>query len=200
MFRFLNAATSMVVVVASLLFFSGHAYAHESRMVGPYRFVVGFLTEPAFAGAANGLDLRITDTRNNPATPVEGLEKTLTATVTSGGVAPLAIEIKTRFGQPGAYAAHFVPTASGQYVYNIKGKIGTQDVNEKFESGPGRFGDVESTSALQYPVKVPVGDELSTKLDALQSTADQTRLFAIAAFVLAIVALGGAAFVGRRRT
>jgi len=189
-FRVLKAATAIAVVAASIGIFSGRAYAHESRMVGPYRFVVGFLSEPAFAGTTNGLDLTVTDTRNTPATPVEGLEKTLTATVSAGGVAPLSIEIKTRFGQPGKYAAYFMPTQAGQYVYSIKGKVAAQDVNEKFESGPGRFNDVESTTPLQYPVKVPGGADLATRLDSIQSTAEQTRLIALAALIVGIAAIG----------
>ncbi|HKW77505.1 MAG TPA: hypothetical protein VJQ09_00315 [Candidatus Limnocylindria bacterium] len=191
MLRILRVATATLIVVASLALFSGRAYAHESRMVGPYRFVVGFVNEPAFAGLTNALDLRISDTTKSPAAPVEGLEKTLTTTVTAGGLAPLGIELQTRFGQPGAYAAYFVPTTPGAYTFTIKGKVGNLDVNEKFESGHG-FEDVDSTADLQYPVKVPQGDELTKRLDAIQSTADQTRILGLVAIALGVVALGAA--------
>ena len=196
MFRVINAMATVVVVVASLLLFSGHAYGHERRNVGPYQFVVGWLTEPAFAGNTNGLDLRVTDTRTN--TPVEGLEKTLTAAVSAGGVAALSLTLTARFGTPGAYNGHFVPTTSGAYVFDIRGKIAAQDVSEKFESGPGRFNDVETTTALQYPTKVPVADDLAKKLDAISSVVDQTRIIAIIALVLGVVALGGAGLMRRR--
>ncbi|MEX2446065.1 MAG: hypothetical protein WD734_01910, partial [Dehalococcoidia bacterium] len=36
------------------------AQAHESRDVGPYNFVVGWMAEPAIEGEKNGIDLRIT--------------------------------------------------------------------------------------------------------------------------------------------
>jgi hypothetical protein len=70
---------------------------------------------------------------------------------------------------PGKYAAYFMPTKEGAYSFTFKGKVETMDVNEKFESGPGRFNDVESTTSLQYPTKVPTGAELTGKLDQLQT-------------------------------
>jgi hypothetical protein len=197
--RFFMLTAATVVVVTSLIAFAGTAAAHERRTVGPYQFVVGFVSEPAFAGTPNSLDLRITDTRVTPAKAVEGLEKTLTADVQAGGLAPLPLTVKARFGAPGAYNGYFVPTAPGTYIFHIKGKIDTLDLDEKFESGPGRFNDVESTTALQYPTKVPTGDDLSKQLGDLKSGVDQTRLLSAAAVVIGIIALGAAIAMSRRR-
>jgi hypothetical protein len=199
MTRFISLVATTLVVVASFAAFSGTAAAHERRTVGPYQFVVGFISEPAFAGTPNGLDLRISDTRVTPAKAVEGLEKTLTADVQSGGLAPLPLTVSARFGAPGAYNGHFVPTAKGTYVFHIKGRIDTLDVDEKFESGPGRFNDVESTTALQYPTKVPTGDDLSRRLGDLESGIDQTRILSAAAVLIGIIALGAAFAMSRRR-
>ena len=197
MFRAFNAVTAIVVVIASLLIFSGHAYAHERRMVGPYQLVVGWLNEPAYLGQLNSLDLRITDTRNTQ--PVAGLEKTLTADVAAGGLAPYTLTVSARFGAAGAYNGWIMPTAAGTYMFHIKGKIETLDVDEKFTSGPGTFGDIEDATAVQYPAKVPVADALSKKLDAIQSGVDQARLLAIVALVLGLVGVGAAALASRRR-
>jgi len=196
-YRALNAMAATAVVVASLLIFSGHAYAHERRTVGPYQFVVGWLNEPAYLGQLNSLDLRITDTRNTQ--PVAGLEKTLTADVAAGGLAPYTLTVSARFGAAGAYNGWLMPTAPGSYTFHIKGKIETLDVDEKFTSGPSTFGDIEDTSAVQYPAKVPVADQLSNKLDAIQSGVDQTRLIALAALVVALAGIG-ASLLRRRRT
>ena len=198
MYRALTAMTALIVVIASSLIFSGHAYAHERRTVGPYQLVVGWLTEPAYLGQLNSLDLRVTDTRNTQ--PVSGLEKTLAADVAAGGLAPYTLTVSARFGTAGAYNGWLMPTASGTYTFHIKGKIDTLDVDEKFTSGPGTFGDIEDTAAVQYPAKVPVADELSRKLDAIQSGIDQTRIIAIVALALAVVGLGGAALARRQRT
>ena len=174
------------------------ALAHERREVGPYVFVAGFLTEPAFAGAVNGVDLRVSDPRTSPATPVEGLQETLRVEVFHAGLTtPLRLSFRARFGQPGAYAADFVPTRAGGYTFRITGTIGDLNVDERFESGPGRFNDVESQAALQYPDRVPAGAELSESLAEIRSVSEQTRLVALGALLLGAVALALA--IRRRR-
>lgn len=200
MTRLISFVAAALVVATSFIAFAGSAAAHERRTVGPYQLVVGWLNEPAHVGLMNSLDLRVTDTRVTPPKAVEGLEKTLTVELRTGGLAPLPLTVTARFGAPGAYNGYVMPTATGTYVFTIKGKIEALDVNEKFESGPGRFGDIESTDALQYPNRVPVADDLSKRLGDLQGAVDQTRVFALAALVVGIVAIGGAAFMGRRRT
>jgi hypothetical protein len=200
MTRAISFVAATLIVATSFIAFSGPAAGHERRVVGPYQLVVGWLNEPAYVGLMNSLDLRVTDTRVTPAKAVDGLEKTLAVELQTGGLAPLTLAVTARFGVPGAYNGYALPTATGTYTFTIKGKIESLDVNEKFESGPGRFGEIESTDALQYPNKVPVADDLSKRLSDLQGSVDQTRIFAIAALVVGIVALGGAAVMGRRRT
>jgi hypothetical protein len=199
MTRLISFVAATLVVVSSFAIYAGTAAAHERRMVGPYQFVVGWLNEPAYVGLVNSLDMRISDTRVTPAKAVEGLEKTLTVDLQTGGLGSLPLTVTARFGTPGAYNGYVMPTATGTYNFTIKGKIDTLDVNEKFESGPGRFGDIESTTALQYPNKVPAADELTQRLGDLQSGIDQTRLLSAAAVVIGIVALGAAFAMSRRR-
>jgi len=200
MTRLISFVAATLVVATSFIAFAGTAAAHERRTVGPYQLVVGWLNEPAHVGFMNSLDLRVTDTRVTPAKAVEGLEKTLTVELRTGGLAPLPLTVTARFGAPGAYNGYVMPTATGTYIFTIKGKIESLDVNETFESGPGRFGDVESTDALQYPNKVPMAADLGKRLSDLQGAVDQTRIFALAALVVGIVALGGAAMMVRRRS
>jgi hypothetical protein len=199
MTRLLTLVAATLVVVSSFAIYGGTAAAHERRMVGPYQFVVGWLNEPAYVGLMNSLDMRISDTRVTPAKAVEGLEKTLTVDLQTGGLAPLPLTVTARFGTPGAYNGYALPTTTGTYIFTIKGKIDTLDVNEKFESGPGRFGDIESTTALQYPNKVPAADDLTRRLGDLQSGIDQTRLLSAVAVVIGIVALGASFALSRRR-
>jgi hypothetical protein len=196
--RLLSLVAATLVVVSSFIVYGGTAAAHERRNIGPYQLVVGWLNEPAYVGLVNSFDLRVTDTRVTPAKAVEGLEKTLTVDLQAGGLAPLKLTVTARFGQPGAYNGYVLPTATGAYIFHIKGKIENLDVDEKFESGPGRFGDIEPTTALQYPNKVPAADEIGQRLADLQSGIDQTRILAAAAAVIGIVALGAAFMFGRR--
>lgn len=179
------------LTAATLLSFAGtQALAHERRAVGPYQLVVGFIQEPAFAGVTNGVSLRVTDTRSTPAAPVEGLHETLSVEVSYGGLTrTLAPDLSAVFGQPGAYAAHFVPTAPGSYIFRIHGKIADLAVDERFESGPGRFDDVEDTGELQYPEQVPAGNELVRTIAELRGALDQARLIAAVALLLALAAL-----------
>ena len=187
MTRLISFVAAAVVVATSFIAFAGTAAAHERRTVGPYQLVVGWLNEPAYVGLVNSLDLRVTDTRVTPAKAVEGLEKTLVVDVQAGGLAPFALTVTPRFNTPGAYNGHVLPTATGSYIFTIEGKIESLDVNEKFESGPGRFGDIESTTALQYPNKVPAADELAKRLDDIQSSIDQARLLAGVALAIGII-------------
>jgi hypothetical protein len=199
MTRAISLAAAMLIAAASLIASAGTAAAHERRTVGPYELVVGWLNEPAYVGLVNSLDLRVTDTRVTPAKPVEGLEKTLAVDLQTGGLAPQKLTVTARFGTPGAYNGYAMPTLTGTYTFHITGKIESLDIDQKFESGPGRFGEVEATSGLQYPNKVPGADELSRRLADLQSGIDQTRLLSGAAVVIAFVALGLAFVMARRR-
>jgi hypothetical protein len=199
MSRIAAALTALAVVAATSLALSDPAAAHERRNVGKYELVVGWIGEPAFAGTINAVDLRVTDPSVTPPKAVEGLEKTLKVSVTHAGLTrPLELEFRTRFGMPGAYAADMVPTREGEYTFHIVGRIEALDVDEKFESGPGRFGSVEPLTALQYPEKVPTGADLARRLGDLQATADQVRLISLLAVVLAAAALA-APLVLRRR-
>ena len=185
-----RTALVLVLISVAMSLATQPGSAHERRTLGPYQVVVGWLQEPAFAGVANAVDVRVTDTRSTPPKPVEGLEKTLTVEVFQGGsTMPFSAPFRTRFGSPGAYAADILPTRAGDYRFVVKGKIETLDLNETFESGPGRFDEIRPVTQLQYPDKVAAGADLTRALEDLRSTADQVRIIAILAFVLAAVAL-----------
>lgn len=203
MTRVLTALAALALVAASQLATATTAEAHERRTVGPYQLVVGFLVEPAFAGSVNGVDLRVTDARANPAKNVEGLQDTVTVDVFQGGLStPLSLKLRARFGQPGAYAADFVPTQPGAYRFVFKGKIEQTELTATdgtFESGPGRFNDAEDASKLQYPVKVPEGADLTARLDSIDNGIRSVQLIAVAALVVAVLLpIGTMAFTRRR--
>src|SRR5688572_18418633 len=134
-----RTALVFVLITTAMSAAAQPASAHETRNIGPYRVVVGWLEEPSFVGVTNAVSLAVTDTRITPAKPVEGLEKTLTVQVYQGGsTTAFSPAFRTRFGVPGSYAADIIPTREGSYRFVITGKLETLDVNETFESGPGR--------------------------------------------------------------
>jgi hypothetical protein len=175
---------SLLAVLAS----AGHlaaplSHAHEHRDVGEYSLVVGFLTEPALAGEPNGLELRVSRhaegaspqgeeehaDEEEAGTPVEGLESTLQAEViVGGGAETMPLELEPRFGQPGAYVAHFIPTRAGDYSFRIFGTIEGMEIDEVFDSGPETFSPVNDTADLQFPDKVPSAAQLDEAVRRLE--------------------------------
>ncbi len=184
-------AGALALALIAFLSLSAPALAHERRQVGPYTFVVGFLNEPAYTGQPNAVDLRVSDTAANR--PVEGLQDTLQVEISAAGQTK-SYRLRARFGQPGAYAADFVPTRTSTYVFRFFGKIADRSIDERFESGPGRFEEPESITDAQFPP----GDDVSRRLADIQSAVDQARLLAVAALVVAIGGVGAAFW--RRRT
>ena len=193
MSQLLAAMAALAVVVSSFALSSNVALGHERRTVGPYTFVVGWINEPSYVNLLNSLDLTVTETSGGKA--VEGLDKTLKADLTFGGsttAQPLALA--ARFGQPGKYSGYVLPTKVGDYTFHITGTVGTTSVDEKFESGPGRFGSIESTDPLQYPSKLVSNADLAARLDSLQTLV----IAGIVLAGLAVVASAAGLVTGRR--
>jgi hypothetical protein len=157
-------APATLIVAALALFASSQApaaSAHERRNVaGTFDFVVGFSVEPALVEEPNGIDVRITDTQTKE--PVVGAEKTLKAEVIVGGQTK-TFDLRARFGQPGAYTADLLPTKTGTWACRFFGTINNTPVDERVESGPGRFNDGQAKTALQFPVTLPSMGELATQ-------------------------------------
>lgn len=161
-----SRCAALVMALGLLLLFAQVVLAHERRTVGKYDFVVGFLGEPAYANQPNSIDLRISNTETKK--PVEGLEKTLKAEVMFGGKT-MPLTLTARFGTPGAYNGNLIPTKAGAFIFHITGDIEGQKVDEKFESGPGRFSNVEDTAPLQFPEKVSAPLETAANVKAAQT-------------------------------
>jgi hypothetical protein len=194
-----RVALATVLAMVGLLLTIGLAGAHERRTVGSYQLIVGFLNEPAVAEEPNALSLTVQTGQGNDAKPVEGLANSLKAEVKFGGqTMPLALT--ARFGQPGAYAASFIPTAEGAYTFHITGSIEGTNVDESFTSGPNTFAEVASRSTMTFPAKVPPVREVSAAAQSARDTADTARMLGIAGLVAGVLGLvvGAAGFVAAR--
>ena len=208
----------LVAVMLTVLCFTARpGLAHERREVGPYQFVVGFLTEPAFEGLKNGVDLRVLDRETQQ--PVEGLERTLQVELTyvPSGAAKL-LRLRSLYREPGRYTADLIPTAPGHYRFRFFGSMAETAVNETFDSraGGGQFDDVESSADIQFPERLPAMREMQSAVRGTQQTAQQaqdtalaaqagltsTQTFAIVGAVLGVLGLAtgvGAAVVASRK-
>ncbi len=198
-----RAALGLTMILTLSNLFPVVALAHERRQVGKYTFVVGFLNEPAIQGQPNGLDLTITDSQGNP---VEGAEKTLKVAISYGGSAPKDLPLRARFGMKGKYTADLIPTRAGTYAFVFSGSVNGDSVNERFESGPGRFNDVAAPTSLQYPETVPAAADVAQQAQAAtaaaQAASQKATIFGLAGIAIGIVGLVVAtvALVARVRT
>ncbi len=168
--KFTAALVACALTGLLLLLAASPAAAHTVRKVGAYQFVVGWGSEPAYAGQLNSVQLVLTDLRTGK--PVVDLGDSLTVTVIYGTQrVPLALtptfDPDTGLGTPGDYRAWLFPTAPGNYTFHFTGKVGTQAVDESFTSGPTTFATVEDPTNAQFPVKVPTEAELSQRLDTV---------------------------------
>jgi hypothetical protein len=178
---------AILLALASSCLFPAAALAHERREVGKYQLVVGFINEPALQGEPNGVDLRVVNRETQQ--PVEGLQSTLRVAIAFGGGQPKELPLRARFGMPGSYAADVIPTRPGAYLFTFSGTIEGQQINERFESGPGRFNDVEAATAVQFPVSEPSAGELQQALNEARQQAATANTMAVAGLVAGLLSL-----------
>jgi hypothetical protein len=192
-----------------LLVAASPAAAHTTKKVGAYNFVVGWGSEPAYAGQQNSVQLVLT--KLSTGKPVVNLGNALTVTIIYGTQQmPMALtptfDPDTGFGTPGDYRAFFFPTAPGNYTFHFAGKIGTQAVDESFSSGPTTFATVEDPMNAQFPAKAPSTAQLSQRLDTVlprlnsSTSSSAGRTYGIVGIVLGAFGLivGGIALVRAR--
>jgi hypothetical protein len=177
----LGAALTMVVSV-------GTALGHESREVGDFTLVAGFLDEPVYSGEKSGLDLRVSRGEE----PVEGVEETLQAEVTFDGKSR-ELPISPVFGEAGAYRSVFFPTAAGPYTFHLFGTIDGVEIDESFTSGPDTFSEVQDVTNGQFPVVLPAAGDTARDAEAGAAAAGTATLALVvggAGLVAGLVALG----------
>lgn len=181
--QFLSYRSLLTMLFLFLLFaLAGTAQAHETRMVGPYRLVVGFAVEPAYEGQMNGVQLRVSEGEGEEATPVEGLQETVEVEVTHipSGTSQV-MPLRAVFGDPGHYRNDWIPSAPGDYRFRFTGTIGDMEIDETFESGPNTFNPVQAADAIYFPEPVPAARELEGAVRGAQSAADEALGLALGA-------------------
>lgn len=155
--RLLAAAT----MVSTLLLPAAPGLAHEGRQLGDLEMVVGFGTEPAYAGDVNSVQFIVV----HDGEPVLDVADTLEVEVGFGDQTT-QLPLEPFFGEPGEYRAWFIPSQSGQYTFHFTGTIDGEDVDETFTSGPDTFSDVEDPASVAFPaVEAPTTTELAERID-----------------------------------
>src|SRR5512134_551393 len=179
------AGAGLALALAAIM--APAALAHEGRPTGDgdLVMVVGFGTEPAYAGQPNSVQLVL----EHDEEPVVDLGNTLDVEV-SFGDETMALELEPNFvvgefGEPGDYRAWFIPTRPGQYAFHFTGTIEGEEIDETFTSGPDTFSEVQDPAAIEFPVQDPTTGELAERIERevprLTEAVDQARSDAIAA-------------------
>ena len=209
---------AVIVFAAALLLAAmapAVALAHEGREVGGYNLVVGFMEEPALIDEPNGAYVFVTKAAEHghemsddegghshadESVPVEGLADTVTVQV-SYGSEKREFSLSPLLGEPGAYVAHFIPTATGTYVFRFRGAIEGMAIDEVFESGPGRFNDVEEKGKLAFPEPRLSPAELQVQVEEAAQSSTRAMIFGLIGIVLGVVGtLSGVGAIYRRRS
>jgi hypothetical protein len=168
-----------LTLLLALLVAPSAALAHERRTIagGKYDIVVGWDTEPAFVNQRNAAGIRISKAGTNPAEPVVGAERTLQLQIRQGSQTR-QFALRAVFGQPGYYLADVVPTRAGDYVWTFSGNIGSDRVNETFDSADGKFDAVATSSGVEFPVAAPDPDQVGAALQSADAVAQRAMLVA----------------------
>ena len=155
-------AAALAVLLVPLL--AVPALAHGEHKVDKYTFVVGFGTEPAYAGVTNSVQLVISN-NGKPVTDAKGLK----VAVSTGDAEPKEMALEpyfgTGWGEQGDYRAFFIPTAPGAYTFKVTGSLGGRKIDESYTSGKDGFDEIADPAEVQYPAVEPTGTQLTTRLD-----------------------------------
>jgi hypothetical protein len=147
------------------------ASAHVLKTAGPYHLLIGFGSEPAYAGEQNSVFLLLTDARTGAPVVDEGLGDTLKVAVgfgTATKLLPLVSSFDPDSGQGtrGVYNAYFIPTVPGDYSFHFSGTIHATKVNITVKSSPTTFDSAHDPAAIQFPQQAPSNVQLAQRLDA----------------------------------
>ena len=196
----------LLLVGCLLLMAPAAASAHVPKDVGAYHFLVGWGTEPAYAGQMNSVQLVLTSRATGK--PVLDLS-TLKVTVVYGSATlSLALEPTfdpdTGFGTPGDYRAWLIPTAPGNYTFHFTGRIGSQAIDQSFTSSPTTFATVQDPLAIQFPVQAPTNAQLAQRIStqtsfATTSQASTARLLGIIGIAVGAIGIALAVWAVVRR-
>ncbi len=185
------AARALVATVIGLMavgLVAGTASAHEKRAVGPFTVFVGFASEPAIVEQPNAVQVLIRNGDSENADPVTGAADTLKADVKFGNQTT-TLSLEESDENPGDYLGNFIPTAQGPYTFRIYGTINGTNVDESFTSGPETFSEVQSSSSLQFPDKVPAIGSVAQTANSAHDTAGTAQTLGVIGIVVGILGL-----------
>jgi hypothetical protein len=183
-------AIGCAAVLCAVLIAPSLSFAHERRTIGAgkYDVVVGWDTEPAYVSQKNAASIRISKSGTNPAEPVTGADKTLKVEIRQGAQTK-SFDLRAAFGQPGYYLADIVPTRDGDYVLTFVGSIGSDQINERFDTADGKFDAVQAATDVQFPIAAPEPAEIVAELQGTRAAAQTAQTIGLIGVGVGVVGL-----------
>jgi hypothetical protein len=154
----------IILGIIGLLLFVGSiapSFAHTTVHVEQYQIEAGWGIEPPVVGIRNDLAFKITEPGETEGSykGVTSVFKDIDATVMFGG-ASKKIDVNSD-PRPGYYFSPIIPTKTGTYTVEFKGKIDGTVIDIKIP-----VEDVESTAVLDFP---PTSSEGTADVTALKN-------------------------------
>jgi hypothetical protein len=171
--RSTSALAALGATLAGLILLpAAPVLAHGETGEGDLALTIGFVSEPAYAGMPNGVQLVV----EHDGEPVIDLKPgDVQVEISFGDETSEPMDLEPAFffegdqlvyGEPGDYHANFVPSQSGRYTFHFTGTIDGEEVDEEMTSGPDTFSVVQDVAAASFPaVDAPSNEDLATRVD-----------------------------------
>jgi hypothetical protein len=130
----------------------------------------------------NGVEVTIEDHDGQPVTDLRAGDITVVVSVADQSTAALLLEPAFEvdvFGTPGQYVADLLPTVPGDYTFQFAGSLHDETVDVTVISGEDTFSPVQSSTEVEFPVKVPTLAEVAERLDRIDGRIEDTATSAL---------------------
>jgi hypothetical protein len=165
--QFIRAVTPLALLAGSLVAVPA-ASAHTHVQVGGYELSIGWANEPTYVGVPNGVEITVTDPDGQPVTDLGAGDITVIVSTADQATEALPLEpafVVDAFGTPGQYVTDLLPTVPGDYTFQFAGSLHEETVDVTVTSGEDTFSPVQSSTEVEFPVKVPTLAEVAERLD-----------------------------------
>lgn len=133
----------LLVLLFSVGFSISNVYAHKEIKVGNYTIVAGWEEEPPLLNLLNKIVVYVFDENDNP---VRNAMKDLSTGISYGGVSK-GLNLIPSEETAGLYVTDIIASKLGSYTLNLKGAIGTQNINNEIQ-----IEDVEDANKITFPL------------------------------------------------
>jgi hypothetical protein len=133
----------LLVLLFSVGFSISNVYAHKEIKVGNYTIEAGWEEEPPLLNLLNKIVVFVFDENDNP---VRNAMKDLSTSISYGGVSK-GLNLIPSEETAGLYVTDIIASKLGSYTLNLKGVIGTQNINNEIQ-----IEDVEDANKITFPL------------------------------------------------